>query len=155
MHFLGKCQYVYCLHIIIHEIYLIFQSGSLLNLQYLMFYFCSFWELMSCVIWHFAIWHCVIECQGNGVLKMLLNTHAKRHRIWEELNPSCIMYVYIYIYIYIYTFLYIFYVILKKFFMNLKQKLLIKPALISLLWCVTSWVRTMASLHQMHCTGPH
>ena len=73
--------------------------------------------------------------------KMLVNTHANRHRIWEELNPSCIMcvcmYIYIYIciyisvYIYIYTDIYIYihislysYVILKKFLSESKTKTL-------------------------------
>ena len=50
--------------------------------------------------------------------KMLVNTHANRHRIWEELNFSCIMCVCMCIRIYI------LYVILKKYLPESKTKTL-------------------------------
>jgi hypothetical protein len=50
--------------------------------------------------------------------KMLVNTHANRHRIWEEMNFSCIMCVCMCIRIYI------LYVILKKYLPESKTKTL-------------------------------
>ena len=44
---------------------------------------------------------------------------------------------------------------LKKVYVNLKWKLLIRPAETSLFGCATIWVQTMASLHQMRPTDPH
>jgi hypothetical protein len=87
--------------------------------------FCSFWELMSCVIWQFAIYHVSLSVKEvlrlQNVVKHTCKQISHLRRSESFLHYVCI---YIRFYTHIYIFLYIFYVILKKILIEYETKTL-------------------------------